>query len=104
MPNKHLLAYIGLGTLNAMLVALTGLIVTDKVPIPADYSWVGVVLVAGLTFLTANLPKLEATVAPADPAPAVAVVTPPAPVKVEVVTPPPPTPPSAPEPPPPASA
>jgi hypothetical protein len=47
-------------TVNAMLVAFEALLVGGKVPLPASLAWVTPCLVAGLTVLTTQLPKLEA--------------------------------------------
>lgn len=56
--NKHALLYTVIITLNAILVALEALLVAGAVPLPAACAWVTPCLVAGLTVLTTQLPRL----------------------------------------------
>jgi hypothetical protein len=58
--NRHALLYTVLITLNAFLVAFEALLVSRQVPLPIAWAWVTPALVAGLTVLTTQLPKLVA--------------------------------------------
>lgn len=58
--SNHAIAYTAIITVNAMLVAFEALLVSGVVPLPVSVAWVTPCLVAGLTVLTTQLPKLEA--------------------------------------------
>jgi hypothetical protein len=65
--NRHALFYTLIITLNAVLVAFEALLVSRQVPLPLEWAWITPSLVAGLTVLTTQLPKL--VTAPAGDAP-----------------------------------
>jgi hypothetical protein len=56
--NRHALLYTLIITLNAVLVAFEALLVSRQVPLPLEWAWITPPLVAGLTVLTTQLPKL----------------------------------------------
>ena len=58
--NRHALVYTTIITLNAVLVAFEALLVSRQVPFPLAWAWITPALVAGLTVLTTQLPKLVA--------------------------------------------
>lgn len=64
--NRHALLYTAIVTLNDILVAFEALLVARQVPLPLAWAWITPALVAGLTVLTTQLPKLVA--APGAPA------------------------------------
>lgn len=64
MIDKHALLYTLIVTANAVLVALEALLLQGKVPLPVALAWLTPCLVAGLTVLTTQLPKLVAQPAP----------------------------------------
>lgn len=74
---RHAALYITIITLNAMLVAFEALLVQGKVPLPIAWAWITPCVVAGLTVLTTQLPKLVP--APAAEPPAVSTDHPTAP-------------------------
>lgn len=55
MKTQHMLIYIGIATLNAVLAALGTQLMLGSVPIP---TWIIPIAVAGITSLTMLLPKL----------------------------------------------
>jgi hypothetical protein len=59
--NRHALLYTLIITLNAVLVAFEALLVSRQVPLPLEWAWITPPLVAGLTVLTTQLPKLVTT-------------------------------------------
>lgn len=67
--SKHAIAYTSIIVAATMITAFTGLLASGKVPIPAEWVWITPCLVAGLTALTTQLPKLEAQdgTAPTEP-------------------------------------
>lgn len=69
VTNIHALLYVLIIVATAMLSALGAQLAAGKVPIPAEWSWVVPVLVAGVTSATMLLPRVTDT--PGDaPAPA----------------------------------
>lgn len=66
--NRHALLYTLIITLNAILVAFEALLVARQVPLPLEWAWITPAMVAGLTVMTTQLPKL-ATVPGAPAAP-----------------------------------
>lgn len=58
--NRHAWLYTLIITLNAVLVAFEALLVSRQVPLPLEWAWMTPPLVAGLTVLTTQLPKLVA--------------------------------------------
>jgi len=58
--NRHALLYTLIITLNAFLVAFEALLVSRQAPLPLAWAWLTPALVAGLTALTTQLPKLIA--------------------------------------------
>ena len=56
--NRHALLYTLIITANAFLVAFEALLVSRQVPLPEACAWITPALVAGLTVLTTQLPKL----------------------------------------------
>ena len=65
--NRHALLYTLIITLNAILVAFEALLVSRQVPLPLAWAWLTPALVAGLTVLTTQLPKLVASPAEKTP-------------------------------------
>jgi hypothetical protein len=61
LMNRHALLYTLIITLNAVLVAFEALLVSRQVPLPLEWAWITPPLVAGLTVLTTQLPKLVTT-------------------------------------------
>lgn len=60
LQNRHAWLYTLIITLNAVLVAFEALLVSRQVPLPLEWAWMTPPLVAGLTVLTTQLPKLVA--------------------------------------------
>ena len=69
MTPRSVGAYIGLATLNAMLVALVAQIAAGAVPVPTGLVWIVPIAVAGLTQLSMFLPQVAVRPTPLLPLP-----------------------------------
>lgn len=58
VTSGHILAYLAVGCVLAMVTAFEAAVANGQVPFPKDWLWVGTVLVAPTPFLTMLLPKV----------------------------------------------